>query len=283
MTSSVKYVLLTAILVGVPLWAGAVEPGPRLVVGAGAHFSWFIFDRLKGELEQAAGVTLELHGEGSLLGVGCNAGIKTALKTVAEYDTFGFTCCPLSPQEIEEKQIVVHRLAYEPIMILVHWDNPVDNLSQQQVRDIFSGAITNWKEVGGEDKPILVVGRLHCKKRPGHWKTILKSTDEFAPRRINVKSARDMARRIAEFPNAIGHIGSTWLFDRGQPIKVISVDGRRPTAASLRDRSYPFFRELSAVTRRNPPPTVKKIIQHVKTTPTFSRLADEFGLLPINE
>ena len=271
-------------LVSQPGWAdnGPLKlPDDNAIVGAGAHFSWIIFKTLKPELEKISGRKITLYGKNSMLGQGCNAGIKTARLSNAERDTFGFVCCSLSQQEILKQKIRVHPLAHEPIMILVNTSNPVSNLGQQQVKDIFKGKITNWKTVGGPDKPIVVVTRLHCKNRPGHWKRILPSAKEFTSRRINVTSADDMVQRVSDFDGAIGHIGSTWIYEAGNKTRVININHHRATAKNLKNGTYPFYRKLSAVTNMTPNPDVLKIIKQTQTGPVFRELAKRFELLPL--
>ena len=253
------------------------------ITGAGAHFSWIVFNSLKSDLEKNSGRKILLYGKDSMLGQGCNAGIKNASLNGPNKETFGFVCCPLSKQEVEKKKLRVYPLALEPILILVNQSNPVNNLSRQQVKDIFSGKIDNWKTVGGNDKPIAVVTRLHCKKRPGHWKTILPSAADFRKIRLNVSSADEMVSRVSDFSGAIGHTGSTWLFETGNKIKRITIDGKKASADNLRSNSYPFFRQLSAITDLKPSPDVLKIIKEVQTGPGFFQVSKQFELLPLNE
>lgn len=256
-------------------------PNTGEIVGAGAHFSWIIFNRLKPELEKLSGRKIILYGKDSMLGQGCNAGIKTAKLSNNKRDSFGFICCALSKEEIIKNNLRVYPLANEPIVILVNTVNPVSNLSQQQLRDIFKGRINNWKTVGGPDKPIVVVTRLHCKQRPGHWKRILPSEKDFTTRRINVTSADDMVHRVSDFEGAIGHIGSTWVYESGNKTRAITIDHQAATAANLQNGKYPFYRKLSAVTTMNPNPDVIKIIRRAQTGPGFRLLAKEFELLPL--
>lgn len=271
--------------------SGEICPIPKInnarptgyVTGAGAHFSWIIFDALKKDLEAVSNRKILLYGKDSMLGQGCNAGIKNARLNGPGKESFGFVCCPLSQQEIKKKGIRVHPIAIEPILILVNRQNPVTNLSSQQVRDIFSGKIINWKDVGGRDQPIAVVTRLHCKKRPGHWKTILSSKKEFRKLRLNVSSADEMVRRVSDFSGAIGHVGATWLFETGNMTKAISIDGQAATAANLDTGKYPFHRTLSAITDKNPSDDIMKIIKEVQTGDAFFRVAKRFELLPLNE
>lgn len=251
------------------------------IIGAGAHFSWIIFNKLKPELEKMSGRKISLYGKNSMLGQGCNAGIKTAKLSDKTRDTFGFVCCALDEEEVKKKNIVVHPLALEPVMILVNKSNPVKDLSSQQVRDIFSGKIKNWKKVGGKDQAIVVVTRLHCKNRPGHWKRILPDAKSFRAERINVKSADEMSQRVSDFSGAIGHIGSTWIFEAGDKTRSITVNGKRPSAANLENKTYPFYRKLSAITNPDPSPDVLKIIRETQTGEGFRKVAKRFELLPL--
>lgn len=252
------------------------------ITGAGAHFAWVIFDSLKDELEKTTGKELQLFGKNSNLGMGCNAGIKVAQQSSLNNETFGFVCCPLSQHELDEKRIKVYPLAEEPILILVNKDNPVDNLSTEQVRSIFRGDITNWKTVGGWDKPVVVVTRLHCKKRPGHWKTILPDPDDFIKQRLNVTSAKEMAKLVTTFDTAIGHIGSTWEYDSKSHVKAIKVNNIEATAENLKNKSYPFHRRLSAVTNMEPSKDVLTTIKQVQYGKSFEDVARKYNLLPLN-
>ena len=252
------------------------------LMGAGAHFAWIVFDALKEDLERVTGRKTILFGENSMLGVGCNAGIKAAKQHTLGHETFGFVCCPLTDEEINKNKLVVYPLAKEPILILVRSDNPVSDISTEQVRAIIRGDIVNWKEVGGPDKPIVFVTRLHCKNRPGHWKTILPDEKEFRQERLNVKSAAAMVQRINDFSGAIGHTGSTWKFRAGDKVKYLTIDGVAPTAENLASGRYPFFRQLSAITVENPSPDVVKLIREAQTGPAFRKVADKYNLLPLN-
>jgi phosphate transport system substrate-binding protein len=253
-----------------------------VLMGAGAHFAWIVFDALKPDLEKVTGRKVMVFGENSMMGVGCNAGIKAAMQGTKDKETFGFVCCPLTKKEIEKDKLIVYPLAKEPILILTNKNNPINDLSLKQVRAIFDGDIVNWQAVGGKNQPIVVVTRLHCKKRPGHWKTNLPSAKMFRQDRLNVKSAAAMVQRVSDFPGAIGHTGATWEFKREDNVKVLTINGIHPTAKNLANGKYPFYRVLSAVTNRHPSPDVVKLIKEAQTGPAFRKVAAKYGLLPLN-
>lgn len=270
--------VMTLLLVSATRVSADEEP---VITGAGAHFAWVVFDSLKADLEKVSGRSIVLHGRNSTLGMGCNAGIKTASRNQPGHETFGFICCPLSDEELKSKQLRVYPIALEPILIIVNQENPVSDLSKEQVQGIMRGDIVNWREVGGRDEPIVLVTRLHCKKRPGHWKTILPDASEFRQQRMNVSSAADMVQRVSDFKSAFGHTGSTWDMGPDSRIKVLSVNGYQPTAKNLREKNYPFFRNLSAVTNQHPSEDVLKIIREVQTGPAFQRIAEKYNLVPL--
>jgi|GEM_PF-563314 len=271
-----------AVLLAIALYLPTAHSDEDPLMGAGAHFAWIVFDAIKEDLEKTTGRNIILFGENSMLGVGCNAGIKAAKQNAPGHETFGFVCCPLSDKEVRENQLKVWPLAKEPILILVRDDNPVNDLSEEQVRGIFRGDITNWQEVGGADKPIVLVTRLHCKDRPGHWKLILPDAKEFRQQRLNVKSAAAMVQRINDFGSAIGHTGSTWKFKPSDRVKALTINGIAPTAENLANGSYPFYRQLSAVTNKTPTKDVVKVIEEAQYGPSFRKVAQQYNLLPSN-
>jgi len=274
------YVLLLSLIYVPPGVTGEVAKDSDVIIGAGAHFSWIIFNTRKSELEKILGRPLRLSGKSSGLGVGCKAGIKVAKENRPGHETFGMVCCPLSKDTIASNGLTAHPLATEPVHIVVNKSNSVKNLSARNVRAIFRGEITNWSKVGGPDKPIVVVTRNHCKKRPGHWKTIVPSVDDFRKDRINVKSASAMVKRINDFTGAIGHIGATWEYDKNDQVKFIKVGGYAPMAKNLKNKKYPFYRQLSAVTHGGISSDMKKLLRAAHTGSGFNKLSAKYGLLP---
>jgi len=273
--------LFFTVLFVTPLTSNA-NTEPSALMGAGSHFAWIIFDALKEDLEKATGRKTVLFGENSMLGVGCNAGIKAAIKHSKEQETFGFVCCPLTEEEISKNNLKVYPLAKEPILILVNEENPISDLTSKQVSAIFRGDVSNWKEVGGWDKPIVLVTRLHCKKRPGHWKLIEPDIKKIRQERLNVKDAKTMMKHVTQFKNALGHTGSTWIFKPTDKVKTITVDGYAPTVENLRNGKYPYSRQLSAITKANASPDILKLIDAAQHGPAFLRVSKKYNLLPSN-
>jgi len=270
---------LWALLWLAPLaWAGE----PTSISGAGEHFTWVLLDEVRPKLEQDFNIKLNLIGRESMLGHGCNQGIKQARANRPGNETFGFICCPLDKAEVDKEQLQVHPIAREPLLIIVNKSNPVTDIPLDQVRAIFRGEIRNWKAVGGPDRPIVLVMRPHCPHRPGHWKTIVPRLEELRQDRIDVKAEAEVVQGVSDFAEGIGNIGSTWVFDDRQQIKVVSVGGVAPTAANLESGRYPFYQEQSIVTHGDMSPALQGMIREVQQGTAFRAVLKKYELLPSN-
>ncbi|MDH5632820.1 MAG: substrate-binding domain-containing protein [Gammaproteobacteria bacterium] len=262
--------------------ANAGDSTSQPIRGGGAHFSWVVFEALESELEQKTGRELTLFGRKSMLGAGCKAGIDVAKESRPGHETFGLVCCDTKKEILEKEGLVQHPIANEPILILVNKSNPVNDLSVDQVRGLFSGKIRNWKQVGGPDKPVAVITRLHCKHNPGHWKTILPGEEHFSKDRVNVKSAAEMVARVTDFANAIGHTGSTWDFGSDSRVKAVKIGGIEASTENMKKKRYPFFRQLGVVTVKQPGKDVMQIIHEVQAGESFRKLARQYSLQPLH-
>jgi phosphate transport system substrate-binding protein len=254
----------------------------RNVTGAGEHFTWVLLDQVRPHLERKFGINLNLVGRESMLGHGCNQGIKKAKENRLGNETFGFVCCPLSKEEIAKEGLTVYPVALEPLLIIVNQSNPVTDIPIGKVRAIFRGEIRNWKEVGGEDRPIVLVLRPHCPQRPGHWKTIVPSVEQFRKDRIDVKAEAEVVQGVSDFAQGIGNIGATWIFEERHKVKVVTVSGIAATAENLKAGKYPFFQEQSIVTHGTVSPALAGMIREVQHGAAFREVARKYELLPLN-
>lgn len=275
--------VVSLVLGALALPVSAADPSdPKTITGAGEHFTWILLDEIRPQLERDFNVKLNLMGRESMLGHGCNQGIKKAKENASGNDTFGFLCCPLAKEEIEKEGLTVHGVALEPLLIIVNKSNPVTDIPVEKVRAIFRGDIRNWKEVGGEDRPIVLVMRPHCKDRPGHWKTIVPTIEELRKDRIDVKAEAEVVQGVSDFAEGIGNIGSTWIFDARQKVKVVTVGGVAPTAENLKNGRYLFNQEQSIVTHGEVSPSLAGVIREVQSGPSFRAVLRKYELLPLN-
>ena len=173
----------------------------------------------------------------------------TAKKLRRKAADVGAYCCP--PGKTDRLPgIVFHTIGVAPIALVTRPDNPVENLTLQDARDIFSGRKVRWSEVPAEkgllsDLDIQPVARLHCKKRPGHWKGLLADQDMFGGKVREVGVIPDMITNVAGNEHSIGY-ETLYMLDvykeKGE-LKALSIDGMHPSELKyMVDASYPVYR-----------------------------------------
>lgn len=137
-------------------------------------------------------------------------------------------------------------VALDALLPVLHPSNPVKALTSEQLRDIYTGKITNWKDVGGEDKAIAVVGRDTSSGTYETWEKKILHKEKVTPRAMVVASNGAMVQTVSKNPLAIGYIGIGYLNDS---VKAVTVDGVAGSADTARSGEYPISRYLFMFTR----------------------------------
>ena len=136
-------------------------------------------------------------------------------------------------------------LAKDGIAIVVNPENKVDDLTVQQIADIFTGKITNWKEVGGDDAEIVLIGREAGSGTRDGFESIT-GTEEACQYRQELTSTGDVITTVAGNPAAIGYASLASVQDS---VKALTVGGVAPTAETIADGTYEVQRPFILVTR----------------------------------
>lgn len=183
----------------------------------------------------------------------CGVSAKKLARKAVEVAAF---CCPPGNSD-RLPGIEFHTIGIAPIALITNPANELSNVSSEEARDIFGGETIKWSQLPVENKvqlptkDIQPVARLHCKKRPGHWRNILDSEDMFSPRVRSVGVIPDMIKEVSATPSAIGFETLYMLKvfkDKGE-VKVLSIDGRQPSELQhLLAGNYPFYRSFSMTT-----------------------------------
>lgn len=273
MLSRILFFLVSLVFV----FPGGPFAEEREIKGFGDHSLWVLVNDVKGVFTEDTGVPLNLIGEFAIGGKGCDKGILHAARGRPDRD-FGLICCGMDKAVIEKYSLVTYAVAHEPLAIIVNRRNPVKNLSLKEVREIFSGKITNWKEVGGWDENIIVITRLHCLNYTPNWMLILGRPEDFSKKRVDVLSEPDMSKTVGDFTEAIGHLEMTSVKESVGNIKLISVNGYEPTGENLEKGFYPLFTTLSVVTRGEAEGNVRKFIEYLRKSPKVKRVMRKYGM-----
>ncbi|MBR4308382.1 MAG: substrate-binding domain-containing protein [Oscillospiraceae bacterium] len=145
-------------------------------------------------------------------------------------------------------------IAMDALIFVVNENNPVDNLTTQQIRDIYSGKITNWKEVGGNDEEILAFQRNEDAGSQSLMKKLVMGDLAFAeaPTDVIVGSMGELMESVKGYDNSANAIGYSVYYyandmKMAQGLKIISVDGVEPTTEAIGAGEYPHLNPYYSV------------------------------------
>ncbi len=135
-------------------------------------------------------------------------------------------------------------LAYDGIAIIVHPDNPVSDLGIDQIAKLYTGEITNWKDVGGKDAEVVLIGREAASGTRDGFESITGTKDKCQYRQ-ELTSTGDVITAVSQNPDAIGYASLASIKDT---VKALNVDGVTPSEATVKDGSYKVQRPFVLVT-----------------------------------
>lgn len=160
---------------------------------------------------------------------------------------------PMKPSEIKAAKgagvlPVEHIVAMDGIAVVVHKSNPASNLTIEKIRDIFVGQITNWKELGGPDLPIVAISRDTNSGTYETFESLVMSGAKMAGKTEYVGSNGAVRQRVMSTPGAIGYVGLA--FREGvKPLRVNNVEATPETVVA---NIYPIARPLYMYTAGHP-------------------------------
>lgn len=180
-------------------------------------------------------------------------------------------------------------VARDAIAVVVNPSNPVSALTMQQISDIYTGKITNWRELGGEDRPIVLLSR---ESNSGTYVYVLenvirmgdpKSKLLFTPDTLLMPSSEGISTEVRQNPNAIGYDGLGYVTPDQKVLAVARNDSSPyvlPSIATVNDGSYPISRPLYMYTAGDPRGQVKMYLEWV--VGPGQRLVSKLGFVPLN-
>ena len=170
-------------------------------------------------------------------------------------------------------------LAYDGIAIIVHPENPIADLSVETIAKIYTGEITNWSEVGGNDAEIVLIGREAGSGTRDGFESIT-DTEDACKYRQELTSTGDVITTVAQNPGAIGYASVASVKDT---VKALKVDGVAPTEETIKDGSYVVQRPFVLVTKSDTPlsDAAFKFFTYI-TSADANEIISAAGVVPAN-
>lgn len=170
-------------------------------------------------------------------------------------------------------------LAYDGIAMIVNKDNPVSDLTLAQIASIYTGEINNWSEVGGNDAPIVLIGREAGSGTRDGFESIT-GTAEKCQYRQELTSTGDVITTVSKNPDAIGYAS---LASVGDSVRVLKIGGVTPTEETVKSGDYVIQRPFILVTKNGTAlsETAQKFFDYV-TSADAAPIIQKAGAVPAN-
>lgn len=173
---------------------------------------------------------------------GSGSGIKAVQAGSCD---IGLASRDLKPEEATDLNGTV--VAIDGIAMIVNKENPVKDLTIEQIAALYKGEITNWSEVGGADAPVVLIGREAASGTRDGFESIT-DTEDACKYNQELTSTGDVVQTVSSNPNAIGYASLASVKDS---VKLISVEGVTPSTKTIQDGSYKIQRNFVMVTKKN--------------------------------
>jgi phosphate transport system substrate-binding protein len=204
-------------------------------------------------------------------GGGSTTGIEAAMTHAAN---IGMSSRSLLPKEQNLSTLMI---AKDAIAIIVNPNNPIDDLSMDQVRSVFSGKVNNWKELGGPPRPIVLVNREEGSGTRESFQKAVMEKEEISLDSLVQNTNGAIRQVVSNDPNAIGYLSLGLVNDQ---VKALKISGVEPDVANIESGKYALVRPFLFVLDGEPTGEAKAFLDFV-LSPTAQKLLAKEGLVPV--
>ena len=228
--------------------------------------------KLAGEdfMAKNAGVQVNTSGGGSMTGLN---NVASGSIEIGNSDV-------IAPEEMKSKGLIDHQVVVAPFLLIVSKDVKVDNLTKAQATGIFTGKITNWKEVGGQDLKISIIGRAASSGTRLNVEKIVMDGAKMTDAAAAQDSTGNLITGVGQTPGSIGYIDAAYLKDT---VKALKYNGVAYSADAVISGQYPIFAYEHMYTKGEATGTVKLFLDYV-TSPEFQdKNVEKLGFISISK
>lgn len=178
-------------------------------------------------------------------------------------------------------QLVETSVALDALAVFVHQTNPVKELTIAQVAQIFTGKLTNWRQVGGPNKPIVLYGRESSSGTYDYFKEHVLKNADFAPAVQNLAGTAAIINAVSADPNAIGYGGIAYA----SGVRALGIrdsgSAVQPSEATVADGTYPLSRSLFFYSLSGAPERITRFVEWV-VSPDGQSVVENVGYFPLS-
>ncbi|MDW8518342.1 phosphate ABC transporter substrate-binding protein [Priestia flexa] len=226
-------------------------------------------EKLAAKYEEKNNINIEINQ------IGSSAGITNATSGVSEIG--------MSSRDLKEEEkatgLKEHIIAYDGIVVITHPTNKVKNLSTEEVKKIFTGEITNWKELGGGDMEIVVVSREDGSgSRDAFQEIVGYSSGELIKNAIVASGNGNIKTTVATNKHAVGFVSFEYI---DESVATLNINGVQPTADNVLQQKYSLSRPFLFVNKQETlSEEGQKFIDYI-LSPEGQKIASDAGVIPL--
>jgi phosphate transport system substrate-binding protein len=224
-------------------------------------------------MSKNSGVTIQVTGGGSGTGISALINGTTDICNSSR---------PMKSSEIQKLKErfgstgVEIKCAKDGLSVYMHKDNSISGLSMKQLKEIYLGKITNWKEVGGKDAKIILYSRENNSGTYVFFKDNVLGGADYAASCQNLPGTAAVVNAVSKDPNGIGYGGAAYA----KGIKFAKIDGAEPSEDNIKSGKYPLTRYLFMYLKNRPTGTMKAYIDWI-LSPEGQKIVSEVGYFPV--
>ncbi len=204
---------------------------------------------------------------------GSSRGIADVRQQVAD---IGMVSRSLNEQETDLKAFPI---AKDGIAVIVHKDNPVGQLTEEQILKIYTDKINNWQQVGGVDAPITVVNKAEGRSTLELFLKYFKLDSPDIRADVIIGDNEQGIKTVAGNPNAVGYVSigsAAYQAQNGEAIKLLPLNGISPSLASVKNETFPLSRSLTFVIKGNPSQAQQKFLDFAQSQQVHDIVQEQY-------
>jgi phosphate transport system substrate-binding protein len=288
-TSAIQNFLAAAVAVLMVACGGGERPAgegvragrPKPVTVKGSDTMVILGQRIAEEyMKQAPTAMVQVTGGGS------GTGIAALINGTVDLAQSSRSMTEEEKQKVAQNRgvgVVERPVAIDALAVFIHGGNPVESLTIDQIKQIYQGKITNWREVGGADAPIILYGRESSSGTYDYFREHVLSKEDFAPRVQTLQGTAAIINAVSKDPASIGYGGFAYATD--VKLLPIAAEGKAPVAPSaeaVASGDYPLARFLYYYYTENPTRAVQDFVAF-SLTPEGQAVVEKVGYFPLNQ
>ncbi|MGN7479435.1 phosphate ABC transporter substrate-binding protein [Solibacillus silvestris] len=251
-------------------FSGTSRGGENLVTISGSTSVGPLAEKLAMKYEETAEVKIEINQ------IGSSAGITNAMNGVSQ---IGMSSRDLKQEEIDSG-IEELAIAYDGIVVVAHPSNPVKDLTMEQVKQIFTGEITNWKEVGGKDMEIVVVSREDGSgSRDAFQEIVGYESGQLIRNAIVASGNGNIKTTVATNKHAVGFISFEYI---DETVSAMDINGVKAEAGNVLDGNYELSRPFVFVYKDDAPEAAMRFMEFILSG-EGQEIVEAAGAIPLTK